>query len=124
MGPVLHSSSLHTGRAQLYGDPILRYPIRYLILAGALIGGGLARGVPASTDASVTADPDTPSASRVEVKGIRSPARWSYRAFQEGLDTFEDKHSLAPHGVLTFVLRPTTPLPEHATVAIDSETCR
>jgi hypothetical protein len=102
----------------------LRCPIRYLILAGALLAGGVARGAPVSTDAPVTADPDTPSASRVEVKGIRSPARWPYRAFLEGLDTFEDKRSLAPHGVLTFVLRPTTPLPEHTTVAIDSETGR
>jgi hypothetical protein len=42
----------------------------------------------------------------------------------EGLDTFEDRCSLASHGVLAFVLRPATPLPEHATVADGSEAGR
>ncbi|MBB3219818.1 hypothetical protein [Pseudoduganella umbonata] len=102
----------------------MRYPIKYLLLASALVAGGLAWSAAPNPDAPAAADANALPASRVEVKGIRSPARWPYRAFLEGLDTFDDKRSLAPNGVLTFVLQPAAPLPEHATVAIDSEAGR
>lgn len=68
-----------------------------------------------------TPDPGKAAVQSIEVKGVKSPARWPYRAFLEGLDAFDEHRALAPNGVLSFVLRPTAPLPDSVSVALDSE---
>lgn len=94
--------------------------IRYLILLATSLASGMTQGAPVEP----TAPTSTASVPSIEVKGVRSPARWPYRAFLNGLDTFDDKRSLSPTGVLSFVLRPTAPLPANVSVAIDSDVGR
>lgn len=94
--------------------------IRYLILLAAVLASDMTQGAPVEPAARESAAP----VSSIEVQGVRSPARWPYRAFLNGLDTFDDKRSLSPNGVLSFVLRPTTPLPANASVALDSDVGR
>jgi len=94
--------------------------IGYLIFSVAFLACGITQGAPVEPAAPGSAEP-VPS---IDVKGVRSPARWPYRAFLNGLDIFDDQRSLSPNGVLRFVLRPTAALPANASVALDSEVGR
>ena len=125
MSLVLRSLSRHAGLPQPYGTAILTSSTRYLVLAAAFFAGAMTQGAPtAAAEAPAAGSADKSSVPSIEVPGIRSPARWPYRAFLKGLDIFDDKRSLSPQGVLSFVLRPTAPLPENASVALDSEAGR
>jgi hypothetical protein len=87
-----------------------------------VVSAALARANPPAAAASAPATVGSAPIRTVEVRALRNPASWSYRDYLEGIETFDDERKLAPHGVLSFVLRPHGPLPANTVVSLEGET--